>query len=70
MQTLTRSTEGGAGRGRKDLGGEILKRHDFSVVLNYCFEVQSSLFVAVVTGQGSKCKYGMTCRTMTQFTLV
>lgn len=42
---LIHSAEGGAGRGRKDLGGEILKRHDFSVVLNYCFKVQSPLFI-------------------------
>lgn len=42
---LIRSTERVAGRGRKDLSSEILKCHDFPVVLNYCFQIQSSLFV-------------------------
>lgn len=50
MQRLTRSAQGVAGRGRKDLSGEILKRHYFFVVLDYCFEVQSSLLVAAATG--------------------
>lgn len=50
MQRLTSSAQGVAGRGRKDLSGEILKRHYFFVVLNYCFEVQSSLLVAAATG--------------------
>lgn len=42
---LIRSTERVAGRGRKDLGSEILKCHDFPVVLNYCFQIQRSLFI-------------------------
>lgn len=50
MQTLTRSTEGVAGRRRKDLGCEILKCHYFAVVLNYGFEIESSLLVAAAIG--------------------
>lgn len=45
MQTLTRSTEGVAGRRREDLGCEILKCHYFAVVLNYGFEIEGSLLV-------------------------
>lgn len=45
MQTLTRSAEGVAGRGREDLGCKILECHDFAMVLNYCFEIQRSLFI-------------------------
>lgn len=45
LRVLIRSAEGVAGRGRKDLGCEILECHDFAVVLNYCFEIQSSLFI-------------------------
>lgn len=50
MQRLTSSTEGVAGRGRKDLSGKILKRHYFFVVLDYCFEIQSSLLVTAASG--------------------
>lgn len=45
LRILIHSTDGVAGRGRKDLGCEILKCHYFAVVLNYCFQIQSSLFV-------------------------
>lgn len=46
VQRLTSSTQGVAGRGRKDLSGKILKCHYFFVVLDYCFKIQSSFLVA------------------------
>ena len=43
---LTSSADRVAGRWTEDLGCEILKCHDFTVVLNYCFQIESSLLVA------------------------
>ena len=46
MWPLTSSADRVAGRWTEDLGCEILKCHDFTVVLNYCFKIESSLLVA------------------------
>lgn len=60
VQRLTSSTEGVAGRGRKDLSGKILKCHYFFMVLDYCFEIQSS-FLITATTRLRKCVHRIKC---------
>lgn len=60
MQRLTSSTQGVAGRGRKDLSGKILKCHYFFVVLDYCFKIQSSFLVAA-TARLRNCVHRIKC---------